>query len=651
METLFNRRSFIAAAGVAAAAGAASLVSTEGAEGARADEAATTGCTYPESISWNANYDVVVVGFGGAGATASRFAADAGAKVLLVDSAPEGHEGGNTRYCAQLIASADDADSMLEYYRNLAWKMDMDEEVLKVYTQGEADMKRYVSEYLDCEPVAWKDNDTAPDYLAKALKAAIPEYPNLAGSETFDFLTVHEGIFDARLWRTLRDEVAKRTDNITVWLGSPAVGLVQDPDTRTVVGVRVQHDGEEALVRANNGVVLACGGFENNQQMVQDYLGAPRLAPLGSLYNTGDGVHMASEVGADLWHMHNYEALGMLGGNAIHVNEADGRARLTYWTTIANGSIIVIGDDGGRYMKEDDTERHGHFYSNGVWRIPTPQYSPHLLFDQTKYDWFEQNFDSLPNKEFLSGVVEGDTLEELAEKIGADPDILRQTVDHWNAMCDAGVDYERGRSADTMSAFDDGPYYAAELRPNVLNTQGGPRRNAKAEVVDRNGQPIPHLYSAGELGGVTAFQYQGGGNMAEDLIFGKIAGENAAAEKDELPVVERLVAAQDDLKDYSSYDFASEYVSPQLGDGQYLGTSEHGIGGVIQVVVTVKDGKVSDCEVVREAETDMYGEPALSVLASEAVEAGSADIDGVSGATCTSNAFKEAVQDALDQVK
>lgn len=646
MNQSVSRRSFVQGAGVMGLAAATASGSL-----ARAEEPGE-GCSYPQTVAWNASYDVVVIGFGGAGATAARHAADAGAKVLLVDSAPEGHEGGNTRYCAQLIAFADNADDMLTYYRNLAWKFDLDEEVFKVYTAGEAAMKDYIRDYLEKEPVAWKDNDTAPEFVAKALKAAIPEYPNLEGCDTFDFLTVHDsGIFDAALWRTLRDEVKKRSENITVWLEAPAVGLVQDPDTKTVVGVRIERDGETALVRATNGVVLACGGFENNPQMVQDYLGAPRLAPLGSLYNMGDGVRMAIEVGAELWHMHNYEALGMLGGNAIHVNEADGRARLTYWTDIARGSLLVVGDDGGRFMKEDDTERHGHFYSNGVWRIPTPQYTPHLIFDQKKYDWFDENFSTLPNKEFMSDLKSSDTLSGLADLIGADPDILQATVDHWNAMCEQGVDYEKGRAPETMEAFDDGPYYAAPLRPVIINTQGGPKRSARAEVLGTDGAPIPHLYSAGELGGVTPFQYQGGGNMAECLIFGKIAGENAAAAKEDLPVVEGLVAVPEDPKDYAPYDFAQEYVSVELGDGQYLGTSETGIGGVIQVVLTMDGDKITGCDVVRQTETDMYGEAALAALPSQVLEANGADIDGATGATCTSKAFKAAVEDALSQAK
>ena len=77
----------------------------------------------------------------------------------------------------------------------------------------------------------------------------------------------------------------------------------------------------EVRVGAGKGVVLACGGFECNRQMVQDYLGVPRVAPIGGLYNNGDGVRMGIEVGADLWHMHNYESLGMLGGNAYEVED------------------------------------------------------------------------------------------------------------------------------------------------------------------------------------------------------------------------------------------------------------------------------------------------------------------------------------------
>ena len=74
-----------------------------------------------------------------------------------------------------------------------------------------------------------------------------------------------------------------------------------------------------------------------------------------------------------------------------------------------------------------------------------------------------------------------------------------------------------------MRAFDGKMYYAMPMSGLMLNTQGGPRRNENAEVLDTNGNPIPHLYSAGEMGGITSCMYQGGTNIAECIIFGEIA--------------------------------------------------------------------------------------------------------------------------------
>ena len=81
-----------------------------------------------------------------------------------------------------------------------------------------------------------------------------------------------------------------------------------------------------------------------------------------------------------------------------------------------------------------------------------------------------------------------------------------------------------------LSAFGAGPYYAIELSPSMLNTQGGPRRNARAQVVRPDDTPIPRLYSAGELGSIYSYMYQGTGNIGECLAFGRIGARNAVAE-------------------------------------------------------------------------------------------------------------------------
>ena len=82
-----------------------------------------------------------------------------------------------------------------------------------------------------------------------------------------------------------------------------------------------------------------------------------------------------------------------------------------------------------------------------------------------------------------------------------------------------------------LSPIQQAPFYAVELSPSMLNTQGGPRRNARAQIVRPDGSAIPRLYSAGELGSIYSYLYQGTGNIGECLAFGRIAGRNAAAEQ------------------------------------------------------------------------------------------------------------------------
>lgn len=133
-------------------------------------------------------------------------------------------------------------------------------------------------------------------------------------------------------------------------------------------------------------------------------------------------------------------------------------------------------------------------------------------------------------------VYSGNTMEELASVIGADATTLANTVAKFNTYAETGVDVEFGRSAESMKAFPaEGPYYAVKMVPQMLNTQGGARRNENAEVISTEGTPIPHLYSAGEFVGICSLHDQGGSNIAECIIFGQIAGQNAAAAKEALP--------------------------------------------------------------------------------------------------------------------
>ena len=136
-------------------------------------------------------------------------------------------------------------------------------------------------------------------------------------------------------------------------------------------------------------------------------------------------------------------------------------------------------------------------------------------------------------------IMKSGTIEGLASTILKDPDngtmmtasTLTETVKRYNRLCRGGEDVDFGKPGRWMQALEDPPYYAAKLWPGGPNTQGGPRRNIRGQVLRVDNTPIPRLYAAGELGSVWGMLYQLGGNIAESFAFGRIAGANAASEK------------------------------------------------------------------------------------------------------------------------
>lgn len=601
--------------------------------------------TYADTIAWDGEYDVVVVGFGNAGAVSAITAADNGAKVLVLEKAPKGEAGGNSRVCGQLYAYGhEDVDATLAYYKGLAAENEIPEAMLQVYAEGIAYMTSKLVNTYGADPSTIKEwlSDSPIGYMS-------PEYPELPGSDKITLNSLDGARGNSFLYNFFQTHVSERSDNIDVWYESPGIHLIQDPQSKTILGVQAERGGETLNIRATNGVVLATGGFENNQEMVECYLGLAKSTYAGSSYNTGDGVRMAMEVGADLWHMDVFEGAGIL---SYAVPEGE-RFQLS---KITAGSIIAVGGDGSRYMIETGVGRHGHVYHAGVWLNPQFPATTYVVMDQKQYDTISENLADIVR----DIVIQSDTIEGLADAAGMDPEILSATVTKFNSYAETGVDLDFGRSAASMTAFSaEGPYYAIESIPSILNTQGGPRRNENAEILDVNGDPIPHLYSAGELGGICSYQYQGGGNMDECIIFGEIAGKNAAVPKEALPAYEatpvesNLVYVPGYFSDLNAAtDYETEY---PVGENEYLGVSSAGMGGDLVVKITMDGGKIAKMEVLSNSETEGFGSKAIESMPTEFVGCQTAEdvaaVDGVSGATLTSKALREAVTDALSKVQ
>ena len=198
--------------------------------------------------------------------------------------------------------------------------------------------------------------------------------------------------------------------------------------------------------------MLTCGGFENNQQMIRDYLpGVPYCYTSGTPYNEGDGITMAMSVGADLWHMNNYAGPSM----ALKVPEirTTFSMQALHYSKEMPGGMIVVGPDARRFTDEKFKTRHGKVPVNGRWlplSTPCPMF---LIFDHTlfsagplydkhpshgwtqiieRYEWSEDN-----SAELAKGWIKtADSLAALASVMGLDPDALVDTVSRWNRHCE-----------------------------------------------------------------------------------------------------------------------------------------------------------------------------------------------------------------------
>lgn len=514
MSENLTRRNFVTAAAVSGAAVAA----TAGA--ALADEAAEQ--------SWDAEYDVVVAGIGFAGMVAAMTAADAGASVLLVEKLADGEAGGNSRVCGQMFFNGTgDVDATKAYLTALCGSRTLPEDILDTYAQAYANIADDVAYYSALDQAEFLDVAGMGEILGKMS----PEYPELEGAPSCQLWATHMGVSDSYLYQAVRANLEENyADKVEVWFESPAAELVQDAQTKAVLGVKVDNAGAEKAIRAKGGVVLACGGFENDRDMCAAYINLVGYACIGALGNTGDGVRMAQKAGANLWHMTSWAGGFGLAGLSFMVPEDRNASQIATLSQneMNTGAVILVGKEGKRWVNESETPRHGKVSNgNGQWLNPEFPDGIYAIYDKEQYD--AATAAQLIPEEFLGDVVECTSVDEAAATIGCDAATLAETIEDYNGFAQNGKDYAFGRDAQYMRALEGDAYYLVPLKPDLLNTQGGPEHDAQAQVIDLDGNPIAGLYAAGELGGLTTQMYAGGMNVGECFIMGKIAGANAAA--------------------------------------------------------------------------------------------------------------------------
>ena len=451
------------------------------------------------------NYDVVVIGAGGAGFSAAITARNAGANVVLLEKMPA--VGGNSlisgaemnvarNWVQPKLGINDDSPELhaQDTFKGGDGKGDM--KVINVMTHEALDAAKWCRDYLG---VRFEDDNLFFFGGHSRKRALIP--------------VGHTGTEFIAKFQAKADELG-----IPVITNMKAEELIKDKDGR-VVGVKATMDGSEYTFNAKGGVVLATGGFGANPEMVKKYNPKidERFKTTDAPGTTGEALYMAERAGAQLVNMgyiQTYPICDPLSG-AIELI-ADARF----------DGAIMLNQEGKRFVEE----------------LQRRDVLSEAILNQTgQYCWvlWNDNIGKISNtvkahaNEYEAFTKQGimttcDDLKCIADFTKIPFDQLQKTVKRVSDMAGKGNDKDFNHRAGLMD-MQQGKYYVIKAVPSTHHTMGGVRINEKAEALTAEGKVIPGLWAAGEVTGVTHGTNRLGGNAYTDIIvFGRIAGEAAA---------------------------------------------------------------------------------------------------------------------------
>lgn len=452
------------------------------------------------------SYDVVIIGGGGAGLTAAVTAAENGAKVVVLEKMST--VGGNTAISGGEMAAPgnwlqkekgieDSADLLYEDMLK-GGDYENDPSLVRVIADNALDGAIWLRDNIGVE---WED------------------YMLFFGGHSVERSLVPKGATGSEIVKKL--EAKAKELGVTILTNTEAKALIANgSDKDRINAVEAERNGKKYVFEAKNGVVLATGGFGANIEMRKKYNADmdERILSTTSPGSTGDGLVMAEAIGAelvDLEYIQTYPTCDPETGRLLYV----GDVRL-------EGRAILVNKEGKRFVEE--LERRD-VISKAV--TETSDGYSYMFWDQSAMD--DTGVDK-KHKEEYEGLLErgllvkADTIEEAAKHFGIDAEALKETVKKYNEYAKNGKDLEFNKRGELVP-FTDGPYYIMKSIPAVHHTMGGVKINTEAQVIDKEGNPIKGLYAAGEVtGDIHGTNRLGSCAIAEIVVFGRIAGENAA---------------------------------------------------------------------------------------------------------------------------
>jgi len=427
--------------------------------------------------------DVLVIGGGGAGLVSAITAAENGSEVILIEKLPM--LGGNTIISATGITASDTAlheasgrpfTKEEHFTRTMETGKDLpDKELVQLLVDSSAD---------------------AYDWLVSlGLKYKLHEKDNF-------WIIPEEGHYGSLLVTAFKNEMAKH-ENITVMMDSKATELIMDGSK--VTGAKITgKDGSEQNINAGS-VILATGGLNNAPEMIAEY--NPNYKGIHTQMTTagatGDGIVMAKAIGAKLVDMDKFQ-MRPLSSNGNWYNQS---------LIVEEGKGgILVNKSGERFADETMNT-----WDLGSEILKQEEAMAYIIFDEE----IHETKDGKKAVELGRG-VKADTIEELAELLEVDAEALKKSVEDYNSKIDP---FNRK----TLGKITTAPFYGVKTLPSSHYTMGGVAINTEAQVLNEEGAVIEGLFAAGEvIGGLYGAGRVAGNNTLDDIVFGKIAGRNAA---------------------------------------------------------------------------------------------------------------------------
>ncbi|MBA4809850.1 MAG: FAD-dependent oxidoreductase [Acidimicrobiales bacterium] len=533
--------------------------------------------------------DVVVLGTGVAGLTAALAAAHSGASVKVFEKSP--FVGGTSAMSGGIIwmpnnhlqefAGVEDSRQKALAYLDALSLGQIDSDMASTFVDKGPEMLQWVEEVTPC---SFHIIENYPDYHpehpgglpngGRSLDNALFALPELGdwgkllrnherGNPVMLTETPLGGATSSPSRETLEGRVTKGEIGMGLALVAALLKALLDlgiePETQSqaikllssddgVIGVTVNCKGEGIDVFANNGVIIATGGFEWNSELVRTFLKGPMTAPAGNPDNTGDGLQMAMAVGAKLGNMRNawWVPVVRVPGEELFGHPS---VRLILLERTRPYSFMV-NKYGSRFTNEagNYNAMGGAFHAFDPQKFEYPNEPCWLIFDHQHKLKYEvagcPAGENIPDWIFSDKSIEG-----LAKKIEVDGDTLRRTLDRFNTYAAIGQDpdFHRGESAydtfngdqtlegvqATLKPLENAPFYAVRLESGALGTNGGPKTDVTGRVLSLSGGVIPGLYAAGNaMAAPTGMVYGGaGGTLGPAMTFGYIAGGAAASNR------------------------------------------------------------------------------------------------------------------------